>query len=539
MSRSLSAPPPSAKTELETVVNWPLLVSAAGAAVLLLVVPLTLACIAALKGSAVKDLVAALPDAPQPQSMKAVPTPTAVRHSLSLIVKQETSEKNLPRQVYIKHVQPPIPPDRTPIPKRAKTPPPPPPALNPILQVQEAKGPSFKRLDKSGAEYLIALLYETITEADLGCVQGTREKLLAAAREAGNDKEEKKPAILVLRAKRPDLKGLPMREGADCQARPEAVRKMQEISTTLRRELDRRTVRSTTGEQLDTDRAERLQEMLRSSEHWFQDDGLSTLAQMLQVEAISTRSEFVKRLAKVKGAKASVLLARQALFDVSWTIRGEAIKALTDRPREDYRQVLLDALRYPWAPVAAHAAEALAAVKDRAAVFSLADMLDQPDPCAPVQEKSNKWVVAEVVKINHLRNCLLCHPPSMDQKDSLRAIVPTPGQPVPTGYHGRGKGDFVRADITYLRQDFSLMERVAKPVKWPEWQRFDYLVRTRELTSDEIADHQKKLKRKPAAPSYPQREAVLFALRELTGSDAGETSADWYGLLRTEGGAAP
>lgn len=538
MSRSLFA---SGKTELETVVNWPLLFSAAGVTVVLLVVPLTLACIAALKGPAVKDAVASLPALPQPQQVKAEPTPTATRAPLSFIVKQEARKKSVPRQVYIKNA-PPIPPDPTPIPKRVKTPPS--PALNPILQVWEAKAPSFKRLDGLSEDYLIALLYETITEVDLGCVEGTREKLLAEAREAGKDKEEKKPAILALRAKRPDLKGLPMREGADCQARPEAVGKMQEISTALRRELDRRTGRSTTGrsttgEQLDPHRVERLKTWLRANEgRWFQDDGLSTLAQMLQIEDIDSRGEFVKRLAKVKGAKASVLLARQALFDLSWTIREEAIKALKDRPREDYRQVLLDALRYPWAPVAAHAAETLVALKDRAAVVSLADMLDQPDPCAPMQDKNNKWVVAEVVKINHLRNCLLCHPPSMDQKDSLRAIVPTPGQPLPTSYHGRGKGDFVRADITFLRQDFSLIERVAKPKKWPEWQRFDYVIRTRELTADEIAAHQRKRKSKPAAPSYPQREAVLFALRELTGLDAGKSSADWYELLCT-GDTAP
>jgi len=539
MSRSSSAPPPSAKTELETVVNWPLLVGAAGVLVVLVAVPLTLACIAAQKGSAVKDPLVALPTMPQHQPEKVSPTTTAVHPSLPRSVKQEASEKRLPRQVYIKNSQPPIPPDSTPIPKVARTPPPPPAALNPILQVRETKEPGFKRLDGLNEEYLIEQLAKLATDVDLYCVKGTREKLLDEARKKGNDKDAKTPAILALRAERPDLKGLPMREGADCQARPEAVRKMEEISTTLRLDLDRRTARSTTGIELSPQRIERLQRMLNSRADWFHEEGLSTLAQMLQVEDIDSRSEFVKRLAKVKGVKASVLLARQALFDVSWTIREEAIKALKDRPLQDYRQVLLDALRYPWAPVAAHAAETLVALKDRDAVCSLADMLDEPDPCAPVQDKSNKWVVAEVVRINHFRNCLLCHAPSADRKDRLRAAVPTPGEPLPIVYYGSRKGDFVRADITYLRQDFSLMQRVAKPEKWPEWQRFDYLVRMRELTADEIAAHQKKLKGKPAAPSYPQREAVLFALRELTGSDAGETSADWYELLCTEGVAAP
>jgi HEAT repeat protein len=77
------------------------------------------------------------------------------------------------------------------------------------------------------------------------------------------------------------------------------------------------------------------------------------------------------------------------LFDLSWEIREEAIKALKDRKRQDYQQVLLDGLRYPWAPVAAHAAEALAALDHRDSVFRLAAMLDEPDPCAPKRDKSN------------------------------------------------------------------------------------------------------------------------------------------------------
>ena len=123
----------------------------------------------------------------------------------------------------------------------------------------------------------------------------------------------------------------------------------------------------------------------------------------------------------------------------------------------------------------------------------------------------------------------------MNQRDDLRAIVPTPGQPLPTVYYSSGRGDFVRADITYLRQDFSSIERVAKPEKWPELQRFDYVARTRELTVEELAAHEEKRRSKPAATSYPQREAVLFALRELTGQDAGENSTDWYDLLNAHG----
>jgi hypothetical protein len=49
-----------------------------------------------------------------------------------------------------------------------------------------------------------------------------------------------------------------------------------------------------------------------------------------------------------------------------------------------------------------------------------------------------------------------------------------------------------------------------------------YLVRTRTLLPTEAQ------LLKPASPTvYPQREAVLFALRDLTGVDAGQGTRDW------------
>ena len=38
---------------------------------------------------------------------------------------------------------------------------------------------------------------------------------------------------------------------------------------------------------------------------------------------------------------------------------------------------------------------------------------------------------------------------------------------------------------------------------------------------------------KKVPPNYAQRQAVLWALRELTGRDAGDRSADWYWALLT------
>src|SRR5262249_10946381 len=67
----------------------------------------------------------------------------------------------------------------------------------------------------------------------------------------------------------------------------------------------------------------------------------------------------------------------------------------------------------------------------------------------------------------------------------------------------------IRADITFLKPDFSTTLEVQKPGPWPRLQRFDFLVRTREATAEEVEEA-----RRPRS-TYPQRQAVLWAIREL------------------------
>ena len=68
------------------------------------------------------------------------------------------------------------------------------------------------------------------------------------------------------------------------------------------------------------------------------------------------------------------------------------------------------------------------------------------------------------------------------------AQVPTPDQPLPSpseGYDNSIPEVLVRLEVTYLRQDFSLLQPVADANAWPEMQRFDSLVRTRTLSEQE------------------------------------------------------
>jgi hypothetical protein len=141
------------------------------------------------------------------------------------------------------------------------------------------------------------------------------------------------------------------------------------------------------------------------------------------------------------------------------------------------------------------------------------------------------------MRINHMRNCFLCHAASMDKNDLVRGAVPRPGLPLPRLYYVAERGDFVQANITFLWQDFSVAQHVDDAGPWPEMQRFDYLVRTRLATKAEMADL-----KNASTEDYPQRRAVLTTLRSLTGSDLGASTAAWQQYaekLSTDKAAAP
>src|SRR5262249_37263845 len=63
---------------------------------------------------------------------------------------------------------------------------------------------------------------------------------------------------------------------------------------------------------------------------------------------------------------------------------------------------------------------------------------------------------------------------------------------------------------------------------WPADQRFDYLVRLRPVGKKELLLWQEKVE--DAKPVSPQKEAVMFALRELTGENPGPSPEDWTRL---------
>jgi hypothetical protein len=526
MSASVRERPDDRKTELETVVNWPTIAVAIGSGLVVLTVLIVVGLLSAARpapeeeqalarrsAAPVREAIVRLPALPEPrpQPRETLPQPTVV------VTVPQQAEPQTPPVAEVKKPSP------APIARRPVAVAVAPPVTEEKPEEIEAPAPPSYKQRYPHAEYqLLEALEKESREIDIETEKGTTEKLLAS----------KTQPMLEMLAQRADLKGLPVRKESECQLGMKEAVLMGDLSSEVR-SLDR-TSRSS-GNVQDFHRDAALMGYLeKRTKRGAERDAttMRTFVQMLQVEKVAIRLELIKMLSAVKGDKASVALAQRAVFDLSAEVREAAVKALKDRPAKEYRSVLLEAFRYPWDRVADRAAEALVNLDDLDAAPDLVNLLDKPDPRAPVQNEEKKWVVSELVKVNHLANCYLCHAPSSGSDDPVRGVVPERGKPLPVMYYGKSSGSFVRADVTYLKQDFSVIQPVSDYGKWPQMQRFDYLVRKRELSAEEVEclECEKECEAKNE-PNYPQREAVLWALRELTGKNAGDKSEGWYKLL--------
>jgi hypothetical protein len=263
---------------------------------------------------------------------------------------------------------------------------------------------------------------------------------------------------------------------------------------------------------------------------------IAALMQVLAPDSVAMRKGLVQYLASISHAEATRALAKLAIFSAEDEVRNPAIEALKVRREKDYTEILLRGLRYPLPAVAKRTTDAMIKLERADLVPELVSFLEEPDPRAPtIKEMGDKKVavVRELVRINHHRNCLMCHAPAVPNEVSPQvttAEVPRPDQPLPfpsDGYSNSIPDILVRLDVTYLRQDFSIMQPVVDAHPWPEMQRFDFLVRNRVLTEREATAF-------PAAKTgvlSPYQRVTLAALRELTGRDTAPTPDDWRKLL--------
>jgi hypothetical protein len=319
---------------------------------------------------------------------------------------------------------------------------------------------------------------------------------------------------------RTDLAGLSARLRGDCTLNASAADSLQASAIELRAHLgSARTVGT-------ADARESLLQRLRADagdSRWSKPEAIPALMQILMAENESVREVLVRQLSDIAGPAASVALAQRAIFDLHPRLRKQALEALKKRSAQEYRKVLVDGFRYPWPAVAGHAAEAVVALKLEESVPALRALLSQPEPTTSFEKPGKGMYVREVVKINHLRNCLVCHDASNNSSDRVRGEVPATDNRI-FGYYsgspGKPQGIFVRADVTYVRQDFSVPLTVKKPGGSSATERFDFVVRERPINPDNLTET--LAARRPTAVdlSSPHKQALLFALRELTGDGA-------------------
>jgi HEAT repeat protein len=418
-----------------------------------------------------------------------------------------------------------------------------PPSTPSDLPVSKPVSPAIKRRDHLTEAQLRKQLawIPTVRSLSLGAMSSLassfQESFRASGRIAGNF--DMGPSLLL--EVRPDLAYLPLRKGNACRLNAQSAATLDVLSQKLHVLLEvgapqdskgRRPTATVLGEILREHRRGRRPEWLRAQ-------AIPVLLQILMHEDAPVRRMLVELLAEIPGEASSVALAQRALYDLSPEVRDLALHALKIRPREEYRQVLTSGLRYPWAPVADHAAEALVFLDDTDDVSLLVTLLKKADPALPIAAKGGRPYLRELVQIDHSANCMMCHAPSTSGRDPARGPVPgliTVGGGGGGGGRwsgGRGSASvnsfFVRADIAYLRQDFSVSQLVTNPtVALEATSRFDYLVRLRPAKAQEVSSLAAQSKKNT---SYTQRDSVLFALRELTGKDAGVTTEAWLALF--------
>jgi hypothetical protein len=332
---------------------------------------------------------------------------------------------------------------------------------------------------------------------------------------------------------RPDLKSLPLRSGRYLELDDKGVAVLSGLSQKLRQYLKKNVPTDAAGNRID---ANALTWIMTYQREWFRPEAVPVLRQLLMHEDKPLRVLLIELLNAIQGNAATSLLAERAVFDLSPDVREFAVAALQARPARAYRDVLLGGLSYPWAPAANHAAEALVALQDREAIPRLIQLLDRPDPGRPIPRRDGRVAVRELVRVRHMTNCVMCHPPAATDNDPATGVVPgvtlrlatSAVRPLRVCETDRLMVNplLVRGDITFFRQDFSVQQpSLVTSLSSKAFEcRFDYLVRTRILTPEQLRRQKKHF---PAAGESEQRQALLFALRELSGKHAGPSAQDW------------
>ena len=355
-----------------------------------------------------------------------------------------------------------------------------------------------------------------------------------------NDQQQDK-FLLTLMDTRKEVRGLPFAMGGACRIGQGPATLFQAAVEAARHGMDQDAFPRSSMQQHQDESTPFWAVYNAETQNQDTDAGVAALTQILGPERGTLRASMVQHLAASSRPTAIRTIAKAAIFDASSDARLAAIKALKDRPeaKEQYTDILMHGLRYPMAIVAKRSAQAIIALDRKDLMPQVAAFLGETAPGDP-QVVDGKECVREVVRINHHRNCLLCHPPASQQAlpNEVPGVMPIPGTPFPSSpseAYGNAQsfGDpMVRADTTYLRQDFSARMPVANASPWPEMQRFDFLVRTRVVEGKELAALQQQVQARAADFLSENHKAAIRVLSELTGqANVAPTQKAWQAVL--------
>jgi hypothetical protein len=392
------------------------------------------------KGEARPEPVTAVePAAPEPPSPPPTPTPEAPPPSAGTGAEQTKARPAREPRIALPRLGPEELLARAPA-RPAPAPAPAKPAAAPVVP---PKAPPAPRAEAD-------LLKELARAPEVGLTPPELRPLVEAwTTNFKNTYDEKTGSLsyepLPLLQQRPDLVQLPLRQGRASRITPREAERLQALSQRLHGYLDRLTAANcgachTVNLRLDVQRLAGhaadppadlapLRKLLYEEKEgkrpvWRRPEAVATLQQILMPESAAYRKLLVELLDEIGGKRAVAYLVQRAVFDLSPGVRRQAVEALRKRPAGEYRPALLAALRYPWAPAAEHAAEALIALKDKEAVPYLVSLLKEPGPAAPVKLSNGRFVVREVVRLRHTFNCLTCHPPAAQASEPVPGAVP-------------------------------------------------------------------------------------------------------------------
>ena len=434
-----------------------------------------------------------------------------------------------------------------------------------VLPTPKTETAKFSSIQKLGEQELKTFLYTTVGSFDL--FTNTREfrraeqsisenaqrfqdrvkrKLKSIAKASPADKPKLTEKILAqvdrtdLESKKYflsrdiDSQGLPLVMGDECRSSRDDAVAIDWVSSTLGSAVNQfdPSLGSRDPSNNDAFRIRELKKQLKNAtDASVNPQHLKTADQILQIDHPRMRLELIEALEKSETDTALKLLAKRAKFDFVPEVRLAATTTLARFPRDQYREELLAGLKYPWHVIAQHSAEALVRLDDQEAIPELVAMLDLPHPNTPVQVDKNKFVKLELVAINHMRNCLLCHAPAGSSHDIATGVIPSWDRPLPKQYYKSENphSTSVRADVTYLEQDFSVVQPVLNHGLWPQDQRFDYVVQQRPLKRIKANQLSKQF---ADAPNL-NREAIVFALQKLTDENPKDNSSkSWKAILQ-------